>query len=425
MTRIGWRGTWALCMALLASPAIAQDALLVSGHFLSASQNVGQDLGPAPFVTSDQIFGGARYGAFGAGNQVTVSDARTGGSKIVSGYLLAVDRARPRIVVARDAGLWLVDVTSGAELRLWSGDGRFLQHCALAESPNALYCSVWRPDGMSDVLAIGLATPSTTTIASLQLPYPARDTVFGWNRGGTVAWHVSSDGQRVYFGDSSLRLALLRTATGSVTPSPFVLDDATDWRPTITLDEVNDRVIVYARNADPPEPIYVVTADLTPLGSAQLPGSCVNAAISPHTGRLYLAQFPFDSCPACGGRLTLRVLDSSNYASLAPPVVPPGGFRNNDCRFVAVLSAPGAPRNLAATLTGSDVTLRWTNVGGASNFVLDVGIASGRTDLQIPVGPDAQVRVPGVPAGIYYVRVRGGNESGGGRASNEIRLVVP
>ena len=52
-------------------------------------------------------------------------------------------------------------------------------------------------------------------------------------------------------------------------------------------------------------------------------------------------------------------------------------------------------------------------------------VAPGRTDLSVYLGPDSHTAFAGVPSGTYYLRLRGGNEFGGGRPSQEIRLVVP
>lgn len=132
--------------------------------------------------------------------------------------------------------------------------------------------------------------------------------------------------------------------------------------------------------------------------------------ISPHTGRLYLGQRGYQGC--CE-RVTLSVLDSTTYASLAPSAIALDTNTSSAPSYMAVLTAPGAPKNLTATAIGSDVILTWTNVGGASGFVLDVGLAPGRTDLQIPLGPHALVTIPTMPSGTYFLRLRGGNENGG------------
>jgi hypothetical protein len=62
-------------------------------------------------------------------------------------------------------------------------------------------------------------------------------------------------------------------------------------------------------------------------------------------------------------------------------------------------TAPGAPRDLRALVNGHDVTLTWTNVGGASHFVLEVGLVSRRLDTRIFLGPDPRVTFANVPPG--------------------------
>ncbi|MCC6990770.1 MAG: fibronectin type III domain-containing protein, partial [Acidobacteria bacterium] len=87
--------------------------------------------------------------------------------------------------------------------------------------------------------------------------------------------------------------------------------------------------------------------------------------------------------------------------------------------------APGAPRNLVASVSGHDVSLTWRNVGDATAFVVDVGLAPGRTDVSVYHDGGTAATFTGVPSGTYFVRVRGGNTFGGGRPSNEAVVVVP
>ena len=71
----------------------------------------------------------------------------------------------------------------------------------------------------------------------------------------------------------------------------------------------------------------------------------------------------------------------------------------------AVVTALGAPRELSATVSGRDVTLAWTNVGDATNFVLDVGVVPGRTDATFGVGAASPVTLADAPPGTHYLRV--------------------
>ena len=89
-----------------------------------------------------------------------------------------------------------------------------------------------------------------------------------------------------------------------------------------------------------------------------------------------------------------------------------------------MITAPGAPQHLAARVSGSTVSLTWLNVGGASAFVLEAGFAPGHTAIAVTLGPEGAATFTDVPPGTYYVRVRGGNEFGGGRPSAEAVVVV-
>lgn len=54
-----------------------------------------------------------------------------------------------------------------------------------------------------------------------------------------------------------------------------------------------------------------------------------------------------------------------------------------------------------------------------------MGFAPGRTDLSLFLGPEPFARFSGVTPGTYYLRLRGGNEVGGGRASHAVVVRVP
>ena len=415
--------TTLLAVLVWADAASAQDQLFVSGRSFAAIGNFGQDLGPAPFIAHEDIFGGGRYAVrrfVDPVSQTSVADGRTGATISIAGETLAVDPSRPRVFVRRrPIGVWMVDVSTAAEVLAWPGNGALVQNCSLAYSVNVLYCGVRRNDDRTDVVAIEVPTLRATTIATVT----SLDSFY------YSAWRATADGRRLYFstpggaagpfGSPLPVLAMVNTATGVVTTSTA---PASSLGGSAVLDEANRRVIALG----PDGLITALSNDLAVLGTAFSPASCNNVAVSPHTGRLYLAVFHGDYFgPGSGGPLTLRVFDSASYASVAAPVVPPGRYRNNECRYVTVLTAPGAPRDLAASVSGSNVAVSWTNIGGASGFVLEAGSAPGRTDLSVFLGAEPFASFTGVPSGTYYVRVRGSNEVGGGRTSAETKVVVP
>jgi len=90
---------------------------------------------------------------------------------------------------------------------------------------------------------------------------------------------------------------------------------------------------------------------------------------------------------------------------------------------------PGTPGRLATSASGSTVSLAWTPpvTGGAPDaYLIEAGSAPGLSDLaSFSTGTAAtSLSVGNVPAGTYYVRVRGQNAVGTGAPSNEVTLVV-
>ncbi len=88
---------------------------------------------------------------------------------------------------------------------------------------------------------------------------------------------------------------------------------------------------------------------------------------------------------------------------------------------------PVAPTNLAASVSGSTVSLTWTAPAGpVTGYVLEAGTAPGLADLgTLPIGAAPSLVVPGVPAGTYVLRVRAITTSGSGAPSSDVVAVVP
>jgi subtilisin-like proprotein convertase family protein len=90
---------------------------------------------------------------------------------------------------------------------------------------------------------------------------------------------------------------------------------------------------------------------------------------------------------------------------------------------------PAPPIGLVASSNGSNVTIAWSlspTGGSPTFFVLEAGSAPGRSDLaNFSTGsPAPSFAAGGVPAGVYYVRVRAGNNAGISAASNDVVLAV-
>jgi predicted phage tail protein len=94
-----------------------------------------------------------------------------------------------------------------------------------------------------------------------------------------------------------------------------------------------------------------------------------------------------------------------------------------------VPSPPGAPNFTTSTASGGTVTLSWTAplVGTPTRYIIEAGSATGLSNLAV-VNTDSTattVSFPGVPPGIYYIRLRAVNALGASVVSNERTLIVP
>jgi hypothetical protein len=79
--------------------------------------------------------------------------------------------------------------------------------------------------------------------------------------------------------------------------------------------------------------------------------------------------------------------------------------------------------------SGSTLSLSWTepaSPSGLTHYVVEIGTFSGGSNFasHSTGSPATAVTIEAVPAGIYFVRVRAGNSTGLGPASNEVTVSV-
>lgn len=404
-----------LVTAGVVAPASAQDRLIERNRWLGAHGRFGQDLGPAPDIANVSFVGGDEYGV----KDGVAYHLPTGAmAPLGAGRPVAFDGARPRVFMARPDGIWQVVVKAIAPGQplvvsaalFASGSTTDLRECRHAASADVLVCAAERSDGMFDVVRVDAAGRHLLFTDSVALfPHELWPLV------------LTTDATRIYYRrclppGCTPDVALFDVATGAITNAGVTdfFGNIFGGRGPLLWDELNERLF-----AEASQTILVLSRDLAPLGQASLGGRCRNLALSPHTGRLYVNKMDYYYSPEWS---TLTAFDSATYRRLEPDVIRSAG---PSCGPLKVLTAPGKPRAVRATVAGHTVSLHWTNIGDASHFVLEAGVAPGRTDLRIWLGPDAHTTIGGVPAGTYYVRIRGGNVHGGGHASDEARIVVP
>ncbi len=88
---------------------------------------------------------------------------------------------------------------------------------------------------------------------------------------------------------------------------------------------------------------------------------------------------------------------------------------------------PAAPTGVAASVSGSTVTLTWTAPAGpVTGYVLEGGTAAGLANIgALQVGATTSFAIPGAPPGVYALRVRAMTSAGSGAPSADVVVVVP
>src|SRR4029078_6958893 len=90
-------------------------------------------------------------------------------------------------------------------------------------------------------------------------------------------------------------------------------------------------------------------------------------------------------------------LTSPSPLAIATPSVP------SSC------AVPGTPDNLSADVTGTTVSLSWSAVGGASDYVVLVGWTPSSSETELTNTPDAHHTIDDLPRGTHYARVHAHN----------------
>lgn len=411
-------------LALAGAPAAeAQDRLFAGTGELGAIGHFGERLGAAPGAVYGEFAGGGRYVALGH----EAFDTRTGQLIALPGQVVGVDPRRGRVFLLDGATLSSYDLdrrigTTLMPLDPWDTFGLAVPRVRLAADTDTLIVMRQYPQGViapGEFAAIDLRSGAVTPGFTFATPR-AFELI--------TDWRVTADGRHVVVLTSGT-LSLVDSRTGAIVARQQVPGEVTTFGALVD-DRVHRRWYVRHQRQ-----LTVFDDDLRLLAELPLRSTCAQPAVafSPHTGRVYITDseggsqyygrpIPITHFLSVYEAATGRRLEHRDVTAAAG--VPPG---SNSCSALplAVVTAPGAPQSLAAAVSGGTVALTWTNVGDASAFVLDVGLAPGRTDLTVGIGEAASLTLTGAPPGRYYLRVRGTNRFGVSRPSNEVAVVVP
>jgi len=169
---------------------------------------------------------------------------------------------------------------------------------------------------------------------------------------------------------------------------------------------------------------HALDLQLSVVTSIAVPNFTTNVLMSRATGRTFLRWTgPRRSGYPLPGPCFQAVFRADDSLARVEDLSSVGATALQGCGN-ALLSVPAKPPALQATVVGRRVTFAWVHPGDTSSFELEAGFAPGRTDLRIALGSNTGAEFDGVPAGTYYVRVRGVNELGPGIVSDAITVVV-
>lgn len=274
--------------------------------------------------------------------------------------------------------------------------------------------------GLAPIAAAKVIDVATATVVR-QLPWPAEAAL--WD-----ALEVSADARRVYVKLS----ARYDCTSGTCVPIPapvVVLDGQTGAElarsapfdvpggrliagsgRTLVVDETAGRLLVYTHTG------RMMVLDATTLATV------ANVVVAEPDSLFWVFAGlgpvgAFTVSTAVDGSCQIDAWDASYLARLVPTSPCPGGTP-------VLTRVPLAPGDLVAQVTGGRVDLSWTTPGDTSGFEVVVGFAPGAPLVALPAGVGSTASFGGVPAGVYYVSVRGVNENGPGFSSTEVRVEV-
>lgn len=319
---------------------------------------------------------------------------------------------RHRVSVLDCETLQLRDLLTADPLRWTLPDGTVVEiarDLTFAPEANLLFLRRTNPDDGSFETAV-VDADSGAVVRRI----PATAAHMSVNRAGT----------RLLLSSYPIELHLVNVTDGTILRIPYPPDVESwpfseDLPGPAVLDEARGRIIVPVQRG-----FYALDLQLAILTAVAVPDLTTSAFVSRTTGRTFLRWTgPRRSGYPLPGPCFQAVLRPDDSLARIEDLSTLGATRLEGCGGW-LGSVPATPTALHATVAGRRATLSWTSPGDVASFEIEIGTAPGRTDLRVPIGPVTTVSVDDVPAGTYFVRVRGVNELGPGAVSDTLTVSV-
>ena len=139
------------------------------------------------------------------------------------------------------------------------------------------------------------------------------------------------------------------------------------------------------------------------------------------------------STPSTSNLAVLTVGGLSYTTSVGPGTYYVRVRATNDCgpgpasvtqQLTVICPPPGTPGTPATSVSGTTATLSWAGVAGASQYQVEVGTAAGASNVTTRAVVATSTQISGLPAGVYFTRIRATNACGTGGASGEAIFTV-
>ena len=132
-------------------------------------------------------------------------------------------------------------------------------------------------------------------------------------------------------------------------------------------------------------------------------------------GLLSLPGMSFSSPPVPEGTYFVRVR-AVNACDTSPASL--------ERTFTIGCPVPGSPSSPSADVSGATAMISWTAVSNAMSYRLDVGTASGTSNILSETITGTSKQLSGLSAATYFMRVTAQNACGSGPASEEATFTI-